>query len=227
MKRKKKNEVNIWKMLPFIFLIIWIAFWVGVLVRNEQVYQYRISLIGTPEYRNLPGYYDMFWQFWRPVDSFLPSDIEFETNWFFIGNDTFDVNVTFIRGISFSREPIGYPPTHEVNWTREGNITTITIEHPCIKLIEAWGNSMRPFRKYRDLSIIDTCFDKSTLDVGDVIVYRMPWGMVQHRIIEINHEEQWVITQGDGNDHIDSRVDFSQIWGHTIGVLNIFEDGGL
>lgn len=60
--------------------------------------------------------------------------------------------------------------------------------------------------------------DPDTLEVGDVITYRISGGtMVTHRIVSIDNEEQCVITKGDANEVQDaSPVAFDGIVGKEL-----------
>lgn len=57
--------------------------------------------------------------------------------------------------------------------------------------------------------------DPETLQVGDIITYRLSGGtVVTHRIVEINAEEQSVTTKGDANESNDGQpVPFDSIVG--------------
>lgn len=117
-----------------------------------------------------------------------------------------------------------YPETHNVTFSKKGNITEILIDHPCIAIKTGKGNSMRPFIKYKDLTIVDNCPDPSTLDIGDIIAFNVGTMYFHHRIIKINHAERWFVTQGDNNEFDDGRIPFSRLVSRTIGFLNIYED---
>ncbi len=63
--------------------------------------------------------------------------------------------------------------------------------------------------------------DPATLDVGDVITYKLTGDtVVTHRIVEVHTEQQEVITKGDANESNDgSPVPYSKIVGEAKGKI--------
>lgn len=56
-----------------IFMMLIAAFCIGMLLRNERVYSFRIKLLyeSYETYVKLPSYRQMMMQFWKPLKSYL------------------------------------------------------------------------------------------------------------------------------------------------------------
>lgn len=116
---------------------------------------------------------------------------------------------------------------YEIDYNSNGGETTFTIKNPCIKIVPSKGDSMQPYLSNDNLALIDECFPKDRLQIGDIIVYRGEWDSdlrIHHRIIDIDHKKLWVRTQGDNNLHKDDFVSFNRIVGKNIGYLNVLKD---
>ena len=56
--------------------------------------------------------------------------------------------------------------------------------------------------------------EPSTLQVGDVITYQLEGDtMVTHRVVEVNPDEGYLVTQGDANQDPDGQITFDRIVG--------------
>lgn len=56
--------------------------------------------------------------------------------------------------------------------------------------------------------------EPSTLQVGDVVTYQLEGDtMVTHRVVEVNPDENYVVTQGDANEDSDGEITFDRIVG--------------
>ena len=56
--------------------------------------------------------------------------------------------------------------------------------------------------------------EPSTLQVGDVITYQLEGDtMVTHRVVEVNPDEGYLVTQGDANQDPDGQITFARIVG--------------
>ena len=91
---------------------------------------------------------------------------------------------------------------YNVEYENEGKGLKLKINNPCIIIQESKGLSMKPYWDNLTLNIFDTCFPKEDLEIGDVIAF---WedgygSRIQHRIIDIDYEKEWVRTQGDNNN---------------------------
>lgn len=63
------------------------------------------------------------------------------------------------------------------------------------------SNSMVPTIHSGDLVIV--CWFCSDYKIGDIIAYESRWGIIVHRVVEIDREKNLVITKGDANREID------------------------
>lgn len=56
--------------------------------------------------------------------------------------------------------------------------------------------------------------EPSTLQVGDVVTYQLEGDtMVTHRVVEVNPDEGYLVTQGDANEDPDGQITFDRIVG--------------
>lgn len=56
--------------------------------------------------------------------------------------------------------------------------------------------------------------EPSTLQVGDVVTYQLEGDtMVTHRVVEVNPDEGYLVTQGDANEDPDGQINFDRIVG--------------
>lgn len=56
--------------------------------------------------------------------------------------------------------------------------------------------------------------EPSTLQVGDVVTYQLEGDtMVTHRVVEVNPDEGYLVTQGDANEDPDGQIPFDRIVG--------------
>jgi len=119
---------------------------------------------------------------------------------------------------------------YDVEYRNIGDGLTLKINNPCIVVLEGRGVSMKPYWENNTLAILDTCFPKEELEIGDVITYRGEWNVAlnpHHRIVDIDYNKKWVQTQGDNpitNSVPDDFVGFDRIIGKEIGVLNVLDD---
>ncbi len=119
-----------------------------------------------------------------------------------------------------------YDNYYDVEYENNQGELVIKINNPCIRIEDYEGDSMKPYWDEEGLIILDTCFPREKLEIGDVIVFHKDFyvGKTQHRIIEIDYDDEWVRTKGDGNDYEDDLKGFNYIYGKTIGLLNVLED---
>ena len=116
---------------------------------------------------------------------------------------------------------------YDVDYEKTKKGIELKINNPCLGFVSSKGSSMKPFFECESLEIIDTCFPKDKLEIGDIIMYHAEWDVgfnLIHRIIDIDYDKKWVRTQGDNNEEPDDFVSFNRIYGKIIGVLNVLED---
>lgn len=116
---------------------------------------------------------------------------------------------------------------YNVSYSFSASKASFEINNPCIILVKAIGESMLPYWEDENLVIVDTCYDPQNLKIGDVISYDKEWAInsrIHHRIMDIDHTQEWVKTRGDNNDGNDDFVGFDRIHGKDIGFLNVFSD---
>jgi hypothetical protein len=102
------------------------------------------------------------------------------------------------------------------------------INNICVEVMNGSGVSMKPFISNKTLILIDKCFNKSNLMVGDIVAIKPDFVdnfVIGHRIIDIDHNKEWVKTQGDNpitNSIPDDYTSFDNIYGKIIGYLNLY-----
>jgi signal peptidase len=90
------------------------------------------------------------------------------------------------------------------------------------------SNSMAPAFHEGALCYIDTNYDVESIEVGDVIAYKLSNGaFVTHRVHELT--ENGIITKGDANANVDfAPIDKSQVVGENVLQIeylgNLFKD---
>lgn len=132
----------------------------------------------------------------------------------------------FLNGNVINQTLVNY---YDVTYSEQNDKTIITFNNPCITLSPTIGDSMKPFFESSTLSIVDECYNKSKLKVGDVIILNddFSYKKIQHRITKINIIEGWVKTKGDNpktNPNEDDITGFEFIRGKLIGTLNVLEE---
>jgi len=82
-------------------------------------------------------------------------------------------------------------------------------------------NSMDPLLDEEANGLEITPQNQEDLQVGDVIAYETNLGIIVHRIIQINEDEQgwYCITKGDNSNLADQKVRFEQVKFVLIGVI--------
>lgn len=116
---------------------------------------------------------------------------------------------------------------YRISYGADGNKFLLEIDNPCISVQKSFGESMQPYYDNETISVIDTCFPKENLKIGDVIIFYSDWNLsvlLHHRIIDINYNKELIQTKGDNWDEKDQFISFSQVYGKEIGVLNILND---
>jgi len=119
---------------------------------------------------------------------------------------------------------------YDIEYGYNDNGLVIQIKNDCVQASTSRGDSMKPYIGNETIMIYDTCFPKEDLKVGDIIIFLKEWtqtNYVRHRIVEINHEDRWVRTQGDNpvtNPSPDDMIDFDRIAGKDIGHLDVLVD---
>lgn len=134
-------------------------------------------------------------------------------------------------GLIFEKENITYSKHFDsyygINYGNNENGVFFEIQNPCLVFRKVVGQSMIPYYNNETIILIDTCFLPENLKIGDVILYYYDWNMtttVHHRIVDINYPKEWIKTKGDNLNQTDNFINFNQIFGKEIGVLNILED---
>ena len=119
---------------------------------------------------------------------------------------------------------------YDVTYEKTKKGVEFKINNPCIEIITSTGNSMKPYRDFEELVIIDTCFPDDKLEIGDIVIYIGELDSTKnphHSIIDIDYEKKWIRTQGDNretNPIPDDFVGFDRIYGKDIGFLNVLMD---
>ncbi|MEM4717454.1 MAG: signal peptidase I [Desulfurococcaceae archaeon] len=77
------------------------------------------------------------------------------------------------------------------------------------------SGSMNPTLNIGDLVIVcNTCKD---LNTGDIIAYISKWGVIVHRVVEVDENQNYVITKGDANSYVDpDPVPFKYVVGKVL-----------
>lgn len=149
----------------------------------------------------------------------------------------------FLVAIILHEKPVNIIKNLSIEGIPKGNLTyyynitadklddkiTIKINNACIYLMDAQGESMKPFFSNHTLLVLDLCYPVEKLKIGDIIVFRPQFlnHSVDHRIIDINYEKRYVITKGDNNltnPTQDDFYSFDDIEGKNIGFLNVYDD---
>lgn len=83
------------------------------------------------------------------------------------------------------------------------------------------SNSMKPTLEQGDLAIIAGYNNFGEVSKSDTIVYSSgEWGLIVHRVVEINPEEQTVRTKGDANPQMDPwKVHYKDIRGRVVSQI--------
>lgn len=80
-------------------------------------------------------------------------------------------------------------------------ILTLSQGYLGVKPFVITSNSMTPSIHSGDVVIV--CRFCSDYGIGDIIAYESRWGIIVHRVVEIDREKRLVITKGDANREID------------------------
>lgn len=115
---------------------------------------------------------------------------------------------------------------YDIFYKHSSDELEIKIRNPCLRIEKSIGDSMKPFWENENLNIIDYCFPKERLKIGDVVIFKKEFdrGRVLHRIIDIDYNRKWIRTQGDNNLELDDFKSFDYIDGKIIGVLNVLQE---
>lgn len=98
----------------------------------------------------------------------------------------------------------------------------LNLNNSCIVIGNGTGISMKPFFSNLDIMIIDKCYPKNKLQVGDIIVYvNEEEGYISHRIVWISFKKKLVKTKGDWAIYQDEGYTaFNDIYGRVLGFIN-------
>lgn len=117
---------------------------------------------------------------------------------------------------------------YNIEYEKTGKGVKFEINNPCLEIQTSTGTSMLPLIEEKSLAITDACFPVENLKLNDIIVFyklksESDIYLTEHRIIEIDYDEKWVITKGDNNQYNDTKRGFEFIYGKVIGTLNVLE----
>jgi len=148
----------------------------------------------------------------------------------YIATINLSANVSFVTNGSFTIENLTSEEVivenyYKYSYKYDGDKLIIEIDNPCVKMAIGTGLSMWPYWEDEELFLQDICWNVSKLKVGDIVSYDKEWSSgdarIHHRIIEINHEDGWMKTQGDNNQVVDDFVGLDRFYAKDIGVLNL------
>jgi len=142
------------------------------------------------------------------------------------GQNSFKENGFIIKegNITYSKH---FDPYYGLYYQNDQQGITLQIQNPCLTFVKISGQSMLPYYNNETISLIDTCFPPDKLKIGDVIIFYYDWNMtttLHHRVVDINYEKEWIKTRGDNLKDEDNFINFNQVLGKEIGVLNILDD---